>query len=416
MIGKRIRYYRKRAGLTLEQLAEGICSISYLSKIENGEKSSEEIIKLLCKRLGITYEEHINPQTLSVEAEKKLMELYNYLNEPNLDKVIPLLKYIHQQLEKGSFPQYQMRYELLHAKWLIVQDNLIGAESELKRLSSFYDTMDNYSKYFYHVFKGCLFFHMSDSKNALVNYQRAEKWLSKLEMKEREKAELYYEIACTYEQYYHMNSCINYTNRALEIYNKEYHLKKISNCHLLLGIANRKSLNFNAAEYHFKQALKFTEVYDDQEKSSIIYYNLGLMHNEQGHTNDGIELIKKCLHIPSTHENHAYALFELGKVYLFNNQLSKAKKAANEGLLFARNHHLDSHILLFQALELKMEEEEAYYAFVHHQVIPYFKKKRRWDIVANFAEDLADIAYKDRKYKNASLYYRTANEARKNIK
>ncbi|MFD2617326.1 helix-turn-helix domain-containing protein [Terrilactibacillus laevilacticus] len=416
MIGKRIRYYRKRAGLTLEKLAEGICSISYLSKIENGEKSSEEIIRLLFKRLGMTYEEHINPQTLSVEIEKKLMELYHYLNEQNADKVIPLLKYIHKQLEKDSFPEYQTRYELLHVKWLIVQDCLVDAESELKRLSLFYDTMDNYSKYFYHLFKGCLYFHMSDSKNALVNYQRAEKWFSKLEMKEREKAELNYEIACTYEQYYHMNSCINYANRALEIYNKEYHLKKISNCHLLLGIANRKSLNFNAAEYHFRQALKFTEVYDDQETSSIIYYNLGLMHNVQGHTNDGISLIKKSLHIPSTHENHGYALFELARVYLFTNHIHEAKKTTYKGLLLSRKYHLENHILLFQALELKMQEEEAYYAFVHHQVIPYFKKKRRWDIVASFAEDLADIAYKDRKYKNASLYYRTANEARKNIK
>lgn len=40
--------------MTQEELCQGICSVSYLSKIENGKiEASEEILQLLCARLEI---------------------------------------------------------------------------------------------------------------------------------------------------------------------------------------------------------------------------------------------------------------------------------------------------------------------------------------------------------------------------
>jgi len=54
--GRKIKFYREKNGITQGKLAKGICSIPYLSKIENNKTiPSEEVLHLLCERLGISY-------------------------------------------------------------------------------------------------------------------------------------------------------------------------------------------------------------------------------------------------------------------------------------------------------------------------------------------------------------------------
>lgn len=44
-IGKQVFYKRLQQKMTQEELCQGICSVSYLSKIENGKiEASEEIL------------------------------------------------------------------------------------------------------------------------------------------------------------------------------------------------------------------------------------------------------------------------------------------------------------------------------------------------------------------------------------
>lgn len=59
-------------GITQEQLAEGICSSAYLSKLENNQISfNKEIVSQLCERLELPVEKFIAP---SDEHVKKTLE------------------------------------------------------------------------------------------------------------------------------------------------------------------------------------------------------------------------------------------------------------------------------------------------------------------------------------------------------
>ncbi len=72
-IGEKLYYYRNKIGLTQEQLAHGICSVSYLSKIENNKcDASPEVLELLVGKLGIPLEE---------ESQEKLAEINRLLEE-----------------------------------------------------------------------------------------------------------------------------------------------------------------------------------------------------------------------------------------------------------------------------------------------------------------------------------------------
>ncbi|QGS68197.1 helix-turn-helix domain-containing protein [Oceanobacillus sp. 143] len=54
-VGYRIKYFRSKLNMTQAELSKGIISVSYLSKIENGNADPpEEILELLKNRLDIT--------------------------------------------------------------------------------------------------------------------------------------------------------------------------------------------------------------------------------------------------------------------------------------------------------------------------------------------------------------------------
>ena len=69
-IGSFIKLQRTKREMTLKDLAEGIVSVSYLSKIENLKtQASYDIIQLLCNRLGIQLD-HLDETTIKEKCEQ----------------------------------------------------------------------------------------------------------------------------------------------------------------------------------------------------------------------------------------------------------------------------------------------------------------------------------------------------------
>lgn len=57
-MGKIVKYYRVKKGMSQEEVAESIVSPSYLSRIENNKTTvDKETLILLLQRVGVDYEE-----------------------------------------------------------------------------------------------------------------------------------------------------------------------------------------------------------------------------------------------------------------------------------------------------------------------------------------------------------------------
>ncbi len=79
---------RLRNNWSQEGLCKGICTVSYLSKIESGKAiASEQILHLLLERLGLQYD-----SALEAEAENIVTEGYNLLFAFRLDALKTLLE------------------------------------------------------------------------------------------------------------------------------------------------------------------------------------------------------------------------------------------------------------------------------------------------------------------------------------
>ncbi len=82
-IGSRLKHFRMQLNMTLEESSENICSISYLSKVENNQiKPSPKFLTSLESRYGVALGE--SPATEHEKQMEKLIKAYFYEDEFSL--------------------------------------------------------------------------------------------------------------------------------------------------------------------------------------------------------------------------------------------------------------------------------------------------------------------------------------------
>ncbi|MGM2835325.1 helix-turn-helix domain-containing protein, partial [Bacillus cereus group sp. Bce025] len=82
-IGERIRQIRIHKEFTQGEVVSGVCSITYLSRIENGQiKPSNSVLKKIAKNLDIDYNFLVGADYEDIEA--KILEICNRYKNDNV--------------------------------------------------------------------------------------------------------------------------------------------------------------------------------------------------------------------------------------------------------------------------------------------------------------------------------------------
>lgn len=109
-IGTAIRFKRKEMNMTLEEAAEGICSVSYLSKLENNQiEVSDKFIDQLLNRFSIEtvygenhehYLEHLKELRHAMVNQIKPKKNYAKIYENRTDQYSLLIRLMYQHVSK----------------------------------------------------------------------------------------------------------------------------------------------------------------------------------------------------------------------------------------------------------------------------------------------------------------------------
>ncbi|CCV64771.1 Transciptional regulator [Alteracholeplasma palmae J233] len=137
-IGSTIKHQRKKFKMTLEEGAEGICSVSYLSKVENNMiEPSDKFLVDFAKRFKL-------PDTHSIE-DKKITELYEQIVNDTFYK-----KEIDSNINNFGISSYQGK--LLQMIYQISQMNFEGLELAHEELSGYIKNFNNQEILMYVLF------------------------------------------------------------------------------------------------------------------------------------------------------------------------------------------------------------------------------------------------------------------------
>ena len=242
--GLLIKEERKKMDISLEALSHGICSPSYLSKIENNiVTANDAIYNLLFKKLGIQI---INP--IEEKKIKALLDLffkyYMSSNQKILKVVEKLLDYKNKVSSSYLFVQYQLF--LLYASEMNSQISIT-----IKQVEVYFPYMNDQQRELFNLFK------LSFENVKLSNN---DEWVSIRTIKAKANLHLYQKnIFKAYDLY---KTGLSY---AIELGNKSLIAEFLCSLGWLC-----LEMDLDQAERYYSSAVS----YDSQYKM-LAYYNLG---------------------------------------------------------------------------------------------------------------------------------------------
>ncbi|MBO8155733.1 MAG: helix-turn-helix domain-containing protein [Bacillaceae bacterium] len=405
-IGKVIRDLRVKQNMTQQDLAKGICSVTYLSKIENNNMTpSDEVLECICGRLGITKDElMIDPH------ESFLKDLETWLKsiavERDADQADQLYVDIKKQAENVDGHLYQMYFRLYELRYFTFKRNIKEAEHVFHVLKDKEYLFNDMHKYRYYKFLG-IFHIQKDLLNLALDFLlKAEDY-----MKNLMDPELFYLFSITYSRLHNPAKSILYARDALKLYQENINHRRIQECHLLLGINSLLLKDYTAAENHFTKILHSDFEKTNKHLKGRIYHNLGYL-KYLNHDIAGAETyLNKALEVKPYELEQLNTLVLLAKIQDMKGNHDQLSSLIDKGLKIADAHHKDRFILKFTVLKLKLKNsKEKLINYLQDEVIPFFADNGEADELKENLMFLADLYYKDRKYKDAAKYFKEACE------
>ena len=298
-VGHLIKAERIKQEIKQLVLAKGICTPSYLSKIErNLIFPSEDIVTLLFNRLGIDpLKLQRNDQQTEIDFEKTLKNSYKDVitnRDENFTK--QKLEYLeqHSPLFENQTLYYTYLLVLLRFR-LIMGLNLDERKKEIDDLEELSSDFNSRQLYLYKI-NIAIYYYTTENRNKSIEYFEDVLLLADdLSLEVWEKAELNYMIGVVYTADGRIFASIEYTRSALDYFRENFSMKRVLDCYILIGISRKKSEQFQEALESYLKAMQICDDFNLHREKGIVYHNLGSLSSIMGNNGEAIRYYKESI-------------------------------------------------------------------------------------------------------------------------
>ena len=411
--GRFIKLQRIKQGMTQGGLAEGIVSMSYLSKIENQKtKPSSEVISLLCTRLGVQRDDD-----KEITIKEKCQAWFDLLFEKNEKQVI-IEKYEElESLLDHILSDDLTLFEIHRVRYYLVLGELDKALEQINTLKEVSNTFDSLQQFYWYKFKGNYNTSNGDFSQAMHMYKLAEEKLNQLILDDAYVADLRYTIAVTHSKLRNTLESVEYAKKALETFQLEYNFFRCAQCHILLGISYRRISSYDNSIKNYNIALHLAKLDNNRQLMQLTNQNLGILHSTKGESK---EAIKSFLSIVEDEEvyigERLAAVASLVAEYYNLYDVDKAKVNIEKGYKFIKEFknfeecRMYYYIIKSYDYEIR-DEHEKFEEFIIQEFIPFLKKHKDYASLVRYARMLGNHYEKLHIYKEATRYFKLSNDA-----
>ena len=415
-IGSFIKLQRTKKGMTLGELADGIVSVSYLSKIENLKtQASPEIIHLLCNKLGIMVDNSKEPM-----IKEKCDRWFSMLFDVNdKEEIIATYKEL-QKLMDTNISDSLLMFEIHKIRYHLLLGETSQAHNKIKELNEISDNFEVIHKFYWCKYRGNYYSIIEDNSAALELYNQAESLFKFLSLEEQETADVYYLLAVTHSKLRNTLESIDYANQALEIYMKQYDFVRCAQCHNILGISYRRIRMYEKAIKNYNLALHLGKLNNNKFIIQLTNQNLGHLYSVKGDSEEAIKHYLEVLNddqvLPSsrltTLASSVSEYYQAGRYEEAKETIRLAYQLMKE--LKEETHRL-SHYTIHLYDHLLNEEFDKFENVMVKELLPYLRKTKDYANIIIFSSLLADFFEKRQRYKDAAKYYKVVNFAYRQI-
>jgi tetratricopeptide (TPR) repeat protein len=303
LIGENLRKYRLLKGLTQDELAEGLCSVSQLSKVENGKTYLKRtILKEMANRLGVTVERIESQDALLEELSETLQLARDSQTAGNRPKALEMAQNVF--LRGQEFGYHELAGESLHLACFLLNE-MNRSEEVIETINrAFADNLpltDNQRLMFMYQL-GFAFENSGNLMAAYDTYCRAESEVDEVDGDPETRYKIYYGLARRHFIMRNNRAAMRYFEKAEQVsLTMSRHLWRIR-ATLMKATMLKRMGDYKKAEALFVDVLK--EAQDNQFlfEVGIVNNNMGCLYLERGEYGQA-----------SSHLNRALKVYEILK-------------------------------------------------------------------------------------------------------
>ncbi|EJS73100.1 transcriptional regulator [Bacillus cereus] len=406
-IGKQVFYKRLQQKMTQEELCQGICSVSYLSKIENGKiDASEEILQLLCTRLEIAV---TDLRDVEEDVKVKLDEWLNALVHLDKQQVERIYEELQDEMKHVLDFEIINYYKLLYTRYLIMKRDFPAVEEELESLKKMYKKYSPFQKLLYTYSKGLYYFLQHKYKTALEYLARTEVMAKEQGYHENG---IYYNLALVYNELEVEHMTMHFANVAMEGFKSEYKFRYVINCQLLIALSYIQKKQYSEALSIYNNILREANSFADKENiTAIVLNNLGYLYYNLRDYAKAKDYYLQCLQYKKEEDlNYIDAVYEIALQCIELKEFEEAKGWIDKGIEVAkRDEKYKSMLYILFILQHKyFETKEGYKKFLEVDAIPFFRgEENKKELKAVYLE-LAQYHEELLEFQESNGYYKLA--------
>jgi HTH-type transcriptional regulator, quorum sensing regulator NprR len=409
-IGMIIAINRQQQGITQEELSKGICSVPYLSKLENNKiVANEEIVTLLLSRLGLSYENVVSEQKQLNEA---ILAWYQTIVDRDVDKADQYAQELPGKIERIQNINLVLNYKLTLLRYYLYKKQLSSALELIEYLNKIKRKLTNSQLLYFHCFYGIYLCLNRQYEDGIEQFEAAKIISDKIRYSD---PELIYYLALTYSHLYRPSLALVYGHQALELFNSTSQYLRSIDCQLMIGINYVRIRQLNQAEQHFQNILNTAQSLKLTDIIGKTLHNLGYLHAVKGDREKAINYYLKSLDYEKNQLDYLTTAYYLAKEYALYGDITSSIMWISKSLSkleVLKNAEYLMHKFRNLYLEICKNEEELR-KHLEDIVIPYFEQTHDWPYLTDCYEKLAGIYAKQFMYKKSSYYYQLANKKRK---
>ncbi|PWK13466.1 tetratricopeptide repeat protein [Tumebacillus permanentifrigoris] len=416
IIGDNLRKYRLLKGLTQDDLADGLCSVSQLSKVENGKTYVKRtMLKQMADRLGVTVERIESADALFEELTETLQLAKDYVSAKSYEIALDMLELMIPQCVE--FGYQKLRVEALHLKFIILIEQQAYTTVILLAEQALEDELyvSSVQKMMLLLDAG-LAYEMSGNQQAAFDcYLRADEEFESIEG-EGEHSQFRHTILFGLAKFHGVmgndRACLRYAEKAeREAIAANMHLRRIR-CYYLKAIPLRRLGDIDKAEQIYLEALKETQDNSFLLDTAIIQNNLGEVYQDRGETGLAQQCFKRALQLFELLDAGLYLYrpqANLAELEFMNKNYDRALSYVESMFCLCENLGVNAYRELAGTLRLKakimleLQDKDAFDQHMH-EALAIYQKHNVLDEAYSLSIEIANFYYENGNSQSVEFY------------
>lgn len=395
-LGQKLRFLRLKSHYTQEELVQGICSISYYSKIENSKVvPNEEILQLLADRFGVPKSEFVDEASNSKKLMDEAHDIYKLIQQKRIQEA----EDAYQQLLGKYKEQFNLTTkficDLIDLRFTLRNPITSETKQKYQEIEALETLKTNDIIPLYNRVCGLYHYMTGDYDKAL------ELYLVLVNMIDYpHKSDIHYELSLVYNRKNNIYQSIQHLEKALDAYLQDMNYEQCTNCYFLLGINHFKMKQFDDAIDFYKRVEKVAK--GDNGLLRKVYHNLGLAYEKKKDIVKATYYYRESLLFETSDVSKLKTVYLLAALYYHIDNKEAAIAYIDDGDSIAKQHAVEEYQIKFHVLRLQVNGEDVK-DYIEQVAIPFFKEKKDTEILNDYYILLSNHYSGKKQYKQAYL-------------